>query len=155
MSYAQLSQLNQELQFIEENDEFADIAAGDRVIDESLIDEVLDNADTSAEATQAETSSSEAKPFSVLSMQLLHVKERLLHEIATHGRPLCYLRGDFYDRPAHPVFALQHGMETSGLDATKLYWRDVFVWLPYLLPGCPDTFKCQCTKPLKRKGMYN
>ncbi|KAJ7609121.1 hypothetical protein FB45DRAFT_1039279 [Roridomyces roridus] len=83
--------------------------------------------------------------------QLLAVRNRLTKEIEQHGKPLCYLRGDFYDRPPHPVFALN--LMQTGANPTTLYWRDVFVWLPHLLPGSPANFTCTCGKALSRNGM--
>lgn len=145
-----LEQLNGQLNYIEEHDEHADITAGDRLIDESLGDDILDNAASNAEAAEAETRSSQPVENSVLHDQLVAVLQRLQKEEEEHGRPLCYLRGDFYDRPPHPVFALQKSKVTTGLDPCQLYLRKVFVWLPYLLPGCPDRFKCTCGMRLSR-----
>ncbi|KAJ7433240.1 hypothetical protein B0H11DRAFT_1939665 [Mycena galericulata] len=141
ISVDQFTQLNQELEFIDENDEHADIAAGDRVFDESLVSEVLDYPEAGTATPEAETQSSEAVKTSVLHKQLVLVKDRLCEEIEEHGKPLCYARGDFFDRPPHPVFALEESAASTGLDPNILYWWKVFVWLPHLLPGCPDRFK--------------
>ncbi|KAJ7136578.1 hypothetical protein C8R44DRAFT_728563 [Mycena epipterygia] len=130
ISLDDLTQHNQQLEYIDEHDEHGDIAAGDQVIDGSLVDEA-----------------SEASPDSAVHKQLLSVRKRLTEEIKRYGTTLCYRRGDFYDRPPHPVFMLQR-----SLDLTQLYSREVFVWLPYLLPGCPDRFKCICGLPLVRNG---
>ncbi|KAJ7444453.1 hypothetical protein FB451DRAFT_1434299 [Mycena latifolia] len=124
------SELNEQLDYIEENDEHADIAAGDRIIDESLVDELLDNAETNAETAEAETQSSEAGQDTVLHKQLLALKERVSHEIEVHGSPLCYLKGDFYDRPSHPVFALQRSKDRTGLNPNQLYWRKTDLNVP-------------------------
>ncbi|KAJ7189529.1 hypothetical protein GGX14DRAFT_609136 [Mycena pura] len=143
ISESDLAQLNEELAYIEENDEHADIAAGDRFIDESLIDDALGNEEEDLAAEEAAFCDEE----SVISKQLRDTKTRLADEIKTHGQPLCYTRGDFYDRPPHPVFALGRGS-----DPTVVYRREIFVWLPQYLPGHPDRFKCTCGMPLSRKG---
>jgi hypothetical protein len=139
MSLDSWAQFNSELQFVAENDEHADIAAGDQIIDESLVNEALSHTEPSAETLEAETQSTEPIVNSVLHDQLVSVKARLETEIKLHGKPLCYKRGDFFDRPPHPVFALNEAMK-SRLDPAKLYQRQVFVWLPHLLPGGPDRF---------------
>ncbi|KAJ7813617.1 hypothetical protein B0H14DRAFT_3149769 [Mycena olivaceomarginata] len=148
----EFARLSKQFEYIEEHDEHADIAAGDPLIDESLGDNVPDSAESNAAAAEAETQSSEPAPSSVIHKQLTTIQERLLEEESTHGKPLCYLHGDFFDRPPHPVFTLQKTQNTTGLDPSQLYLRKVFVWLPYLLPGCPDRFKCTCGKPLSKNG---
>ncbi|KAF8164387.1 hypothetical protein K438DRAFT_268271 [Mycena galopus ATCC 62051] len=40
----------------------------------------------------------------------------------------------------------------TGLDPSELYPHDVFIWIPNLLPGAPDRFKCTCGKVLSRNG---
>ncbi|KAJ7215154.1 hypothetical protein C8J57DRAFT_1732601 [Mycena rebaudengoi] len=107
---------------------------------------------SSAPGTQTTECSSESRG-SILRQKLLSVKKRLLLEIEAHGVPLCYQRGDFYDRPPHPVFAAKLGVLSTGVDPSTLYGCQVFVWLPHLLPGCPETFKCTCGKPLSRNGV--
>ncbi|KAJ6603889.1 hypothetical protein B0H10DRAFT_1957628 [Mycena sp. CBHHK59/15] len=155
MSLHNWTQLNSEFTFVEENGEHADIAAGDRQIDESLVNEILDRMEPDTGTSEAETQPAEAVDESVLHAQLVSVKARLDEVMAAagnFGKPLCYLRGDFFDRPSHPVFALDESKASTGLDPTKLYWRRVFVWLPYLLPGCPARFLYPCGQPLSRNG---
>jgi len=147
MSADNLARLNEALTYITENNEHADIASGDAEIDESLVD--IDLPEGGEGDPAAETQSSEAAANSVLSDFLEYVKTQLQLEIDIYKRPLCYLRGDFYWRPPHPVFSLQRGM---GANPDMVYWRDVFVWLPHLLPGAPERFKCSCGLPLSRKG---
>ncbi|KAJ7163411.1 hypothetical protein C8R43DRAFT_846337, partial [Mycena crocata] len=106
-----------------------------------------DTVEGNLSTTEAETQASEANIDSDLHKQLVAVLKRLTAEIAKYGTTMCYRRGDFYDRPAHPVFAL-----SRALDPTHSYWRKIFVWFPWLLPGCPDRFKCTCGKPLSRNG---
>ncbi|KAJ7509153.1 hypothetical protein B0H11DRAFT_1901300 [Mycena galericulata] len=104
MSTDEFAQLNQDLTFIEENDEHAYIASGDNLIDSSLAEEVSANDDFATGVVEAETQSTEALDKSALHKQLLAMKDRLSEEEETFGKPLCYLRGDFYDRPPHPSF---------------------------------------------------
>ncbi|KAJ7754699.1 hypothetical protein DFH07DRAFT_959733 [Mycena maculata] len=141
------TQLNQQLNYIDEHDEHGDIAADDQLIDGSLVDEVLDTIESNMATAEAETQASEASTDSTLQKQLLSVRKRLTAEIKKYGTTMCYRRGDFYDRPPHPVFALQRSSEP-----TPLYSRDIFVWLSFLLPGRPDSFQCTCGKPLNRNG---
>ncbi|KAJ7673572.1 hypothetical protein B0H14DRAFT_3687689 [Mycena olivaceomarginata] len=75
------------------------LRAGDQLIDESLGDNIPDSAESNAAAAEAETQSSEPAPSSVIHKQLTAIQERLLEEETTHGKPLCYLCGDFFDRP--------------------------------------------------------
>jgi chaperonin cofactor prefoldin len=144
ISESSLAQLNDELAYIEENDEHGDIAAGDHLIDESLVEDPLENDEENLNAEEAAFCDEE----SVISEQLRDTKERLTDEIKAHGQPLCYKWGDFYNRPSHPVFALGH-----GLDPTVVYHHKIFVWLPNYLPSHPDRFKCTCGNPLCRKGL--
>ncbi|KAJ6631347.1 hypothetical protein B0H10DRAFT_2207023 [Mycena sp. CBHHK59/15] len=92
MSLNNWTKLNSEFQFIAENEEHTDIAAGDRVIDESLINEVLDHLESSTGAPEAETQSSEVIIDSELYKQLVSVKVRLDAEITQSKKeiPLCY-----------------------------------------------------------------
>ncbi|KAJ6470658.1 hypothetical protein C8R47DRAFT_1148854 [Mycena vitilis] len=146
------TRLNSEFNFVAENDEHADVAAGDAQIDDSLVKEFLDHMEPNSGTEEADTQPADAIKDSVLHGQLKSVKIRFGEEIAAHGKPLCYLRGDFFDRPPHPVFALEESRISTGLDPAKLYWRRIFVWLPYLLPGCPTQFLCPCGKVLTRNG---
>ena len=142
------AQINQQFNYITENDEHADIATGDTIIDESLVDEVMD----SIQMADAEINSSEAVKDSVLQKQLTSAKDRIIEEIEEHGMPKCYHRGDLFDRPPSAIFALQFGMKKSSLDPAMLYERDVCVWIPHLLPGHPDKFNCACGNYLSRNG---
>ncbi|KAJ7656577.1 hypothetical protein B0H17DRAFT_1185905 [Mycena rosella] len=71
-------QLNNHLDYIEENDEHADIAAGDRILDESLADEVLESTEANAETAEAETRCSEAHVNTVLHRQLSAARDNFL-----------------------------------------------------------------------------
>ncbi|KAJ6590674.1 hypothetical protein DFH09DRAFT_1140004, partial [Mycena vulgaris] len=142
ISLDDFTQLNQQLEYIDEHDEHGDIAAGDQAINGSLVDEVFDTLESNMTTAEVETQASEASPNSAVHKQLLSVRKRLTEEIKRYGTTLCCRRGDFYDRPTHPVFALQR-----SLNPTQLYSREVFIWLPYLLPGCPDRFRSQLQLP--------
>ncbi|KAJ7467778.1 hypothetical protein B0H11DRAFT_2306103 [Mycena galericulata] len=153
ISPAEFDQLAEQLKFIDENDEYADIASGDKVINDSLVDAILEASGTDPTTEQVDNNSSEAVNDSVLQTQFTELRAKLSREITKYGQPLCYRRGDFYDRPPHPVFALHRSTGSKdGLDPTKLYARDVFIWIPSLLPGAPERFKCDCGKPLSRNG---
>ncbi|KAJ7736437.1 hypothetical protein B0H16DRAFT_1466622 [Mycena metata] len=141
----QFEELTQQLHFIDENDEYADIASGDKVINDSLVDDILEALDTNPATTEQEKNSSEVGNGSVLQNQFTELRAKLSREIAKHGMPLCYRRGDFWDRPPHPIFALQRSTgHKNGLDPARLYERDTFIWIPSLLPGAPERFKCDC-----------
>ncbi|KAJ7789272.1 hypothetical protein B0H14DRAFT_3162135 [Mycena olivaceomarginata] len=99
----------------------ANIAAGNTVIDESLVNEALDSMEPSSEALVAET---QVVDKSELHKQLVLMKQEIVQEIDSHGQPLCYLQGDFFHRPRHPVFAL-HNSVIIGLDPTQLYLHRV------------------------------
>ncbi|KAJ7747954.1 hypothetical protein DFH07DRAFT_775902 [Mycena maculata] len=156
ISLDDFTQLNEQLKFITENDEHADIAAAsDRIIDDSLIEDISDSAESTAEAAEAETQSSQPKEHSVIHKYLKGVVTRLQQEEVANGKSLCYTRGDFFDRPPHPIFALESSKDTTGLDPDELCFPMVFVWLPHLLPGHPDRFKCTCGKPLSKNGFHD
>jgi hypothetical protein len=140
------ARLNEEIEYIDENDEHADIATGDHIIDDSLAGNSPESTEDTMDTAEAEIPDDEN---SVLSKQLKAAKDRISQEIKLHKQPLCYERGDFFDRPPHPVFALKAG----PIDPSALYHRKIFVWLPHLLPGCPSRFKCTCGMPLSRKGL--
>lgn len=70
LSDADYSKLNEDLNFIQERDEHADIAAGAQTIDESIVDEILESSEDSAAAAQRETQSSEVKDDSCHHQQL-------------------------------------------------------------------------------------
>ncbi|KAJ7764812.1 hypothetical protein B0H16DRAFT_429521 [Mycena metata] len=145
--FGEFTQLNEQLDYMDDHDEHADIASGDRLIDDSFVNDL-----TGIEETNAEPHAAEPAQSSALHNQLVALQTRLMQEEAEHGKPLCYTRGDFFDRPPHPIFALETCKDTTGLKPEPLYWRKVFVWLPHLLPGHPETFKCVCNMPLTKNG---
>ncbi|KAJ7626726.1 hypothetical protein B0H17DRAFT_1150936 [Mycena rosella] len=102
ISPAEFDQLAHQLKFIDENDEYAEIASGDKVINDSLVDAILEASGTNLTTEPVESSSSEAVNNSVLQNQFAELRAKLSHEITEYGWPLCYCRGDFYERPPHP-----------------------------------------------------
>ncbi|KAJ7204383.1 hypothetical protein GGX14DRAFT_646836 [Mycena pura] len=147
--------LNANLTFIQENDEFADIASGDRVIRESMLDDVVVDNDDNAKAAERETAETLPDKGSTLEKYLKSVLARIKQEIQRHGQPACYPRGDLFDRPPHPLFTIRTAAATTdGYTPDKFCHVDIFVWLPKLLPGAPDVFKCDCASalPLSRLG---
>ncbi|KAJ7819709.1 hypothetical protein B0H14DRAFT_3147373 [Mycena olivaceomarginata] len=82
----------------------------------------------SSEALVAETQAAEVVDKSELHKQLVLMKQEIDQEIDSHGQPLCYLRGNFFHRPRHPVFAL-HNSVITGLDPTQLYRRRVITMI--------------------------
>ncbi|KAJ6557976.1 hypothetical protein B0H19DRAFT_1291330 [Mycena capillaripes] len=93
ISLGNFTQLNDQLDYIEEHDEHGDIATGDQLINNSLVDEVLDTVEANEAAAEAETHTSEAQTDSALHKHLLSVQKRLSAEIQKYGSPLCYRRG--------------------------------------------------------------
>lgn len=150
ISSREFTQLNEQLDYVQEHDEHGDISVGDNFIDDSIVDHSVDK--SNPETLDPEPETVEPPGNSALHKQLLALQARLMQEEAVHGKPLCYTRGDFFDRPEHPIFALQTHKDKVGLEREPLYWRKVFVWLPHLLPG-PETFKCTCGMPLTRNGV--
>ncbi|KAJ6593172.1 hypothetical protein B0H19DRAFT_1055800 [Mycena capillaripes] len=152
ISLQEFSQLSADLNYIEDNDEHADIAAGDRMIDDSLVDDILESTEEKTGSLEAETQATEAGKNSKLHEYLKSVKDRIVAEEAKSGKIECYSRGEFYIRPSHPIFTLRDTKDT-GLKPDHLYNCKVFVWVPDQLPGCPDTFKCTCSMPLVQNVM--
>ncbi|KAJ7842130.1 hypothetical protein B0H14DRAFT_2586534 [Mycena olivaceomarginata] len=66
ISPAEFAQVNQELNYVDENDEHADIASGDRIINDSLVDAVLETTETNSATAEAETGASEAGIDSII-----------------------------------------------------------------------------------------
>ncbi|KAK6972113.1 hypothetical protein R3P38DRAFT_3297205 [Favolaschia claudopus] len=93
-------QLNSEFEFITENDEHADIAAGDCNIDESLVNEALDHIHPDAGSAEAGIGADETVVDSEIHKQLVELKARLDREIKVHNMPLCYVRGSFLRSPS-------------------------------------------------------
>lgn len=121
--------------------------------DNDILDEVAEGPPPQDDATTAEmeTQETEAATDSAIQRYLKTVRERIQNEIKQHMRPNCYIRGDFFHRKRHAVFALCDDSAT-GFNVDSLCARDVFVWLPLLLPGALDFFKCICDERLIKHG---
>ncbi len=154
LSQDEIHRLHNNLAFISENDEHGDIASRFDHIDDSLAEDLVPDANNDGTTTsQAEQEPSDDAPESMVRQFLLAFKERVVKEIETYGQPLCYQRGQLFDYAIHPIFALKR----AGLvefTPNRLYERDVFVWLPLYLPGCPQKFKCTCGKQLLKRGKF-
>jgi hypothetical protein len=142
------------LEFILQEDEFADIAQGNTTVDSSLVQDVLEQlSDTPLEEDPAEPCHN-----SQLHAYLLAVKNKIVKQTKRNRVPKCYQRGDFYEQLPHPVFGLQKSRVSGnleGIDPAVTYPRDVFLWYPPALPGHPDKFHCTCGGHLSRWGAYN
>lgn len=147
------AQLDADLTFLRQSDEYADISHGVELSDSSLVDEILSDANNDhATAAQEETNASEAQTQSYLHQYLSSILNKIKKDIYLHKQPNCYATGDFVIRPKHAVFAL-HDAAVSGLQPDHLALRDVFVWLPKFLPGAPEFFKCTCGSRLTKNGV--
>ncbi|KAF9001636.1 hypothetical protein BDZ89DRAFT_1050403 [Hymenopellis radicata] len=168
LSDADWRTLNEELEQAREQDQDGDRPNTDhtsgqgpsRSVEDSLFDEDEDDdpLDTTQEQIDRESEEDEVKD-GVLQLFLLGILKSLKSEIASTGQPRCYESGTFWIRPKDPSFALYSSLRSTGntaVSANVLYHRDVFIWLPQLLPGCPNSFVCECgaAKPLNLNG-YN
>jgi hypothetical protein len=139
------AKLQNEITFIQEHDAFTDTTSGgtqDLSEGNDILDEVAEGPVPQDDATAAgvETQETEAAMDSAIERYLKTVRESIQNEIKQHMRPNCYTRGDFFYRKRHAVFALCDDSAT-GFNVDSLCARDVFVWLPLLLPSAPDFFK--------------
>lgn len=119
---------------------------------ESISDLLDDSMEANAEAAEVENKESEIKECSVNHQYLLDYRNGLRKQIAKYGMPKCYKDGQFYVHPPHPVFALHQAARTS-FSPDPLCIRSIFVWLPDYLPGCPDSYRCECGSHLTMNGM--
>ncbi|KAJ3818004.1 hypothetical protein F5880DRAFT_1617760 [Lentinula raphanica] len=143
LSSESFARIHDDLKFIHDHDEHADIATKADTIDDSLVDDILQsNQDISSTALN-ESQDSEVLEHSCHQQQLQSALHQIQKEIETHGQPNCYSRGDFFFRSKHPIFAL-HDAKLAGLQPDRLCHRDIFIWLPSYLPGAPDHFTCTC-----------
>jgi hypothetical protein len=144
--------------FIQEHDARTDTTLGGTQelsgSDNNILDEVAEGPlpQDDATAAEVETHETEAVVDSAIQRYLKTVRESIQNEIKQHMRPNCYIRGDFFHRKKHAVFALCDDSAT-GFNVDSLCARDVFVWLPLLLPGAPDFLKCTCGERLIKHGM--
>ncbi|KAE9397154.1 hypothetical protein BT96DRAFT_996110 [Gymnopus androsaceus JB14] len=151
---SELNRLRNEVEEVMNNDEYAEIRIQEgRVIDESISDTMDDSMEGNAEAAAAETEETETAKRSVNHQHLLDYRNSLQKQIQKYRMPKCYKDGQFFVHPPHPVFALHQAARTS-FSPDPLCLRSIFVWLPEYLPGCPDSYKCECGSYLTMNG-YN
>ncbi|KAL0567504.1 hypothetical protein V5O48_014489 [Marasmius crinis-equi] len=149
-----LEHLVSDIREVMDNDEFADIRIEEgRVIEESISDGDEDSMEDNAKAAEKETAESEVKENSVLHQYLIKFCSNIQKEIKKNGRPQCYIDGQFFVHPRHPVFAL-HDAASTSFSPDPLCLLPVFVWLPNHLPHRPINFKCRCGRRLTSNG-YN
>ena len=146
------AQLERDLVYINEHDEFADVASGNGVVEDSLSNEILESTSEPSTDAQAESQASEAREQSSIHRHLSAALKQIKKEINAHGWPESYHQGDFFYHPKHPVFAL-HDAAITGLQPDHLCAHDIFLWLPACLPGAPDSFKCTCGGRLSKNGV--
>jgi len=126
---------------------------GTELSEDNVLKEVAEGPLPQDDATtaEAETHETEAAMDSTIQRHLKTVLESIRNEMKQHMRPSCYIRGDFFHQKKHAVFALCDDSAT-GFNVDSLCARDVFVWLPLLLPGAPDFFKYTCGERLIKHG---
>jgi hypothetical protein len=152
------AQLQNNITFIQEHNAQAATVGGTQDLseDNNILDEVAEAPlpQDDATAAEAETHETEAATDSAIHHYLKAVHESIQNEIKQHTWPKCYIQGDFFHRKKHAVFALCDDSAT-GFNVDSLCAQDVFVWLPLLLPGAPDLFKCSCGEHLIKHGAVN
>jgi len=99
--------------FLEENDEHADIASGDRLINTSLFDDEAADHPIGSNADVTEEESVELKPNSFINKYLESLQTTIIEEIRLHGELLCYQNGDFVICTPHPSIALWNANATG------------------------------------------
>ncbi|KAJ7832126.1 hypothetical protein B0H14DRAFT_3712671 [Mycena olivaceomarginata] len=149
VSRVALDIFNTQLAFVERNNEHGHIASGFSRINDSLVDELINSNGNDFQAAQSDTES-EPSPESLLHQYLSSVKKRIKNRSRSMGSQLAINAVTSLTGPKHPVFALAQAA-TLDFSPNSLYERDVFVWLPHLLPGHPDKFKCFNDNPIARR----
>jgi hypothetical protein len=153
LTTSEYTALQDNLTFVQEHDEHADIASGAHSINASLTEKITSQPDETAMAAQMESEVSEPPCESSIHQHLCAATQQIKGEIKKHGQPSCYQHGDFFYCTAHPVFALRDA-SIHGLQPDRLCARDIFVWLPLYLPGAPASFRCTCGGRLTKNGFF-
>ncbi|KAJ7744547.1 hypothetical protein DFH07DRAFT_777100 [Mycena maculata] len=129
--------LVEELRFLDLNDPNGDITSGENPIEDSLFDEIADdqpNATADAAAATEETQKLQPPETSVHHKYLQNLRSKTTSEIAIHGQPDCYSRGQLFHYAKHPLFAVQDAIvSANGFKPDSLYHLDVLIWIPHLL----------------------
>ncbi|KAJ7645708.1 hypothetical protein B0H17DRAFT_1186917 [Mycena rosella] len=99
ISPAEFDQLAHQLKFIDKNDEYADVASGDKVINDSLVDTILEASGTNPTTEPVESSSSEANmdgPYATAEAIFTNVHPtQYSHFIAVQGVKIDLIRAHF------------------------------------------------------------
>ncbi|KAJ7222646.1 hypothetical protein C8J57DRAFT_1482271 [Mycena rebaudengoi] len=147
--------LVEELRFLDLNDPNGDITSGENPIEDSLFDGTADDqpdAATDAAAAADETRNLEPAETSVHRRYLQNLRTKTTSEIATHGQPDCYRRGQLFHYAKHALFAVQDAIvDPSGFKPDSLYHLDVLIWVPHLLAKS-TSLKCECGMGLISNG---
>jgi hypothetical protein len=149
--------LVEELRFLDLNDPNGDITSGENPIEDSLFDGTTDDqpdAATDAAAAADETRNLEPAETSVHRRYLQNLRTKTTSEIATHGQPDCYRRGQLFHYAKHALFAVQDAIvDPSGFKPDSLYHLDVLIWVPHLLAKS-TSLKCECGMGLISNGNH-
>jgi hypothetical protein len=126
--------------------------SGDGLVEERLFgdDETFER--VMEEATRESISNDDAEGVHDEYLQACLTKIKKDTEL--HGRPDCYAKGTCWIHKPDPIFVLDASWSSeAGISPTGLYYLNVFVWLPDLVPNHPDHFLCTCKKTLCRNGL--
>ncbi|KAJ7731431.1 hypothetical protein DFH07DRAFT_781257 [Mycena maculata] len=149
--------LVEELRFLDLNDPNGDITSGENPIEDSLFDEIADdrpNATADAAAATEETQKLQPPETSVHHKYLQNLRSKTTSEIAIHGQPDFYSRGQLFHYAKHPLFAVQDAIvTTNGFKPDSLYHLDVLIWIPHLLAK-GTSLKCECGMDLIANGNH-
>ncbi|KAJ7773698.1 hypothetical protein DFH07DRAFT_767639 [Mycena maculata] len=149
--------LVEELRFFDINDPNGDITSGENPIEDSLFDEIADdqpNAAADAAAAAEETQKLQPPETSVHHKYLQNLRSKTISEIAIHGQPDCYSRGQLFHYEKHPLFAVQDAIvSANGFKPDSLYHLDVLIWIPHLLAK-GTSLKCECGMDLIANGNH-
>ncbi|KAJ6490305.1 hypothetical protein C8R47DRAFT_1273319 [Mycena vitilis] len=129
ISLNELTQLHEQLDYIDEHDELGDIAAGDQVIDDSLVDNILDTIEANETVAEAETRQSEAAADSALHTFLLSMlntfASRLgpapFSELVSEVQHRCHAEGELMYLGAAKFYQRTGGQQFSAFSDPKGY----------------------------------
>ncbi|KAF8156491.1 hypothetical protein K438DRAFT_1777418 [Mycena galopus ATCC 62051] len=119
----------------------------EKILLKTLFDGTADDQpDTAAD----ETRNLEPAETSVHRRYLQDLRTKTTSEIATHGQPDCYRRGQLFHYAKHALFAVQDTIvDPSGFKPDSLYHLDVLIWAPHLLAKS-TSLKCFNSNPIAR-----
>ncbi|KAF9051108.1 hypothetical protein BDZ89DRAFT_1056981 [Hymenopellis radicata] len=154
LTSAQLEALQHEYRHVREMDKSCNSRPS--VIEDSLFDDDDGDGDGDGAEEALESESDEDQPNSGVLQNYLETElQRIQDEIQKHKMPKNYVDGTFWRRPPDPLFAFDSTLGKGKVpDAAPFYLIDIFLWIPYSLPGAPDVFRCECGGHLSKNG-YN